>query len=130
MCILRDYVAAGFLTPAVAKSLSKYGPDKLEDAVQAAAEAGLRRLDPLAAARREVEPEFSSATLHEIGYFYQQMADDDAELEGAGGGDRLADTSRIAAALGVGRRRAQQILRTTLFGMQDEHQLQLFGGVR
>lgn len=129
--ILNQYVVAGFLTPDVAKSLSKYGPDKIEDAVQAAVEAALRRLDPLAAARRSVEPEFSAPKLNEINYFYRQISstDTDAEQDGDGGG-RLADTRKIAAGLGVGRRRAQQILRTTLSEMQDEHQLQLFGSVR
>lgn len=123
MCLLTDYVAAGFLTPAVAKSLSKYGHDKQEEAVQAAVEAALRRRDPLAAARRAVEPEFSSEKLNEISYFYQQMAD--AKQDGDGG-DRLADTGRIAVEQGVGLRRAQQLLKITLARIQDDHQLQLF----
>lgn len=121
--MLNQYVAARFFTADVAKSLSKYGPDKLEDAVQAAVEAALRRRDPLAAARRAVEPEFSSEKLNEISYFYQQMAD--ARQDGDGG-DRLADTGRIAVEQGVGLRRAQQLLKTTLARIQDDHQLHLF----
>lgn len=121
--MLNQYVVAGFLMPDVAKSLAKYGPDKLEDAVQAAAEAALRRLDPLAAARRAVEPEFSPTKLNEISYFYQQMAN--AKQDGDGG-DRLTDTSRIAVEQGVGVRRAQQLLKITLAKIQDDHQLQLF----
>ncbi|MBU2830191.1 hypothetical protein [Acidithiobacillus ferriphilus] len=129
MSLLDQYVAYGFLSPADAQSLRRYGTDKQEEAVQAAVVAAFQKFDPLAAARRAVEPEFSSEKFGEISYFYQQMAAADAEQDGAGG-DRLADTSKIAAAFGVGRRRAQQILRTTLSGLQDEHQLQLFGGVR
>lgn len=128
--MLNQYVASGLLTPAVAKSLSRYGPDKQEEAVQAAVVAALQKLEPLAAARRAVEPEFSSDKLSEIKYFYRhQISHAGAEQDGHGG-DRLADTGKIAAALGVGRRRAQQILRTTLSEIQDEQQLQLFGGVR
>jgi hypothetical protein len=128
MSLLDQYVAYGFLSPADAQSLRRYGTDKQEEAVQAAVVAAVQKFDPLAAARRAVEPEFSSEKFGEISYFYQ-LAAADAEQDGAGG-DRLADTSKIAAAFGVGRRRAQQILRTTLSGLQDEHQLQLFGGVR
>ncbi len=127
--ILEQYVVAGFLGPDVAKSLSKYGPDKIEDAVQAAAEAALRRCDPLAAARRAVEPEFSREKLGEINYFHSHIFGTDGEQDGDGG-DRLADTTRIAAERGVGLRRAQQILATTVASIQDEHQLQLFGAVQ
>lgn len=127
MSLLNQYVAAELLTPAVAKSLSRYGSEKQEEAVQAAVVAALQKLDPLAAARRAVEPEFSAEKLVEINYFYRcQVFCADAEQE-RDGGDRLADTGKIAAALGVGRRRAQQILQTTLSEIRDEHQLQLFG---
>lgn len=115
--ILNQYVVAGFLTPVVAKSLSKYGPDKLEDAVQAAVEAGLRRLDPLAAARRAVEPEFSLSKLNEINYFWQissaegEQDQDEANILA----ERLLlgemNSERLASTLGVTRRRAQQIIR-------------------
>lgn len=119
--MLNQYVASGFLTPAVAKSLAKYGQDKKEEAVQAAVLAVLQGLDPLAAARRAVEPEFSCDKLKEINYFYS------TQLSAEEG--RLADTTVIANGLGVGLRRAQQILKATLASIQDDRQRQLFGGV-
>ncbi|MDA8119736.1 MAG: hypothetical protein M0Z85_06735 [Gammaproteobacteria bacterium] len=123
MSLLDQYVAHGFLSQAVAQSLKRYGAGKQEEAVQAAAVAMLQKLDPLAAARRAVEPEFSSEKMNEISAFYRQLAAAGEEQDGVAA---LAETKAIADGLGVGRRRAQQILQITLARIQDKHQLPLF----